>query len=193
MAFPGVQEVDFDRYPDAVTLRCDVSGARALAIEAVNTILQSEAGVTAEVEVDLTESQPSHARRRVIFDSLRVAAPEPGRISARAMLVWNDAVYDGQGYGEANPAGELRASAIATIRALESVLRDEATFNLVGVKELRVFDHDFVAVLLNSPRFPDRRLIGISIIGEDRTRAAALAVLNATNRAVGSITEEDTD
>lgn len=185
----GVREVDFAGYPDRVSISCDIDGAQALTAEAVSTILQAEAGVRPEVHVDLDSAGSPLGGRRMRFAGLQMANPEPGRLSARVTLEWNEEYHEGQGYGEANPAGELRASALAAMRALERVLADEATFTLVGIKELYVFDHNFVAVLLHSPRFADRRMIGISIITEDRRRAAVLAVLNATNRAVGSLTE----
>ncbi|MEX2570276.1 MAG: hypothetical protein WD737_03155 [Gemmatimonadota bacterium] len=125
--------------------------------------------------------------QRARFESIRVITPEPGRVSAEVVLEWNRERFTGKGEGETSVVGSLRASASAAMSALELALGGEGDFSLVGVKELHVFDHDLVAVLLLSQRLPERRLIGISVIGDDRHRAAALAVLNATNRAVGTL------
>lgn len=184
---PGVRGVDVSRFPDRISLRCDTGATRELTSEIVRSLLRAETGLEPEVNIDFAQSQSSRALRRSRFDSLTISTPEPGRVAVRTVLEWNRQQYEGVSEEEANPAGELRACAIATIRAVEKFAAGRATFTLVGAKELHVFDHDLVAVLLNSPDLPDRRLIGTSIIVEDRRRAAAFAVLNATNRVVGSI------
>ncbi|MEX2583629.1 MAG: hypothetical protein WD766_10160 [Gemmatimonadota bacterium] len=133
------------------------------------------------------ELQAAWPGTRVRFDSLQVDKSEPGRVGVRVSLDWNRQRHEGEASGESGFVGELRASAMATVRTLGKVVGDDEAFSLVGVKEIHVFDHDIVAVLLNSPRLPERRLIGLAIVGDDRPRAAALAVLNATNRALGTL------
>jgi hypothetical protein len=185
---PGVKEVDVSRMPDGLRLRCDSASTRSLVAGAVESLLSAEMGVEPEVGVELigAPSQPAPGTR-ARFISLDVHYRNSGQATATAVLEWNGDRHQGESAAEASPAGELRASAMATLGALEEVVGDTGVFNLIGVKELRVFDHDLVAVLLYSPRLPDRRMIGLSIITESRYRSAALAVLNATNRAVGSL------
>jgi hypothetical protein len=129
------------------------------------------------------------AAERVRFGTLDVATPEAGRMRVTVSLDWRDETFSGEAEGETGPGSEMRVSATAAIRALESVVSPSASFHLIGVKELRVFDHDLVAVLLHSPQLPEHRLLGTAMISNDRRRAAVLAVLSATNRAMGNFLE----
>jgi hypothetical protein len=184
-ALPGVEEVDLSGYPQRVTIRCEPSSLEALGEAAVRQALAAEGEPAPEVRLEVV-GQAARAGQRVRFISLEFGSNEPGRVFARVTLEWDRRAHGGEAEGEANPAGELRVAALAAARALEQLV-DGATFSLVGVKELHVFDHDLVAVLLNSPQLPGRRLLGTSIISEDRRRSAVLAVLNATNRALGAL------
>ena len=190
-ALSGVRDVDWSDYPERIAVRVDIAGARALTGEAIAAVVAAEDGVAARVQVDLATPTPSRAAKRARFESISVTTPDPGSISTRVTLEWNRQRFAGEATGEASVAGEMRASASATISALQQVLGEEVSFALIGVKELRVFDHDLIAVLLRSPRFADRHLIGTSVITDDRRRAAALAVLNATNRAVGTLMDTE--
>lgn len=180
----GVKAVDLTEYPDAVTVYTDLNGARNLAISALEEIVQPVSGprsiIRLEVSTDALE-------RRARFDSLDLRGTRPGFIQARCSLSWEDDRFEGEAEEESSPMGELRAAANATIHALERFTEDELKFDLVGVKEVHVFDHNFVVVLLHSAEHADHRLIGTSMVRGDRGRAASLAVLSATNRLVGNI------
>ena len=123
--------------------------------------------------------------RRARFESIEISHPEPGTVRAHAALSWHRERFTAEAEGEASAAGELRACAVATMRAIEQFAGGEVTFNLIGAKEVHVFDHDIVVVLIQSQELPEHRLIGTSVIVDSRNRSAALAVLSATNRAVG--------
>jgi hypothetical protein len=129
--------------------------------------------------------------RRVRFETAEVRrGEEPGRIVATVTLSVKQNRFEADAAGEHGPAGEARASATATLRALEKANPAGVAFSLVGVKELHVFDHDLIVVLVHSSQLPDRRLLGTAMVADNRHRAAALAVLNATNRAAGFTAEK---
>jgi hypothetical protein len=187
---PGVGSVDLSGYPDRVVVRFEGAGIREFVAESVRETIAAEVGVTPQVEVEL-QVPPTVRTHRARFESVEVRPTEPGRIRARVALEWQDERVVGEAEGESNPAGELRICAMATIRAVEKVAAGEVSFTLIGAKELHVFDHDLVAVLLHAPQLPASRLLGTSIIAEDRRRSAALAVLSATNRVVGSFVDPE--
>ena len=60
-------------------------------------------------------------------------------------------------------------------------------FELLGVKAVRAFDATVVIVSLSTNgEGTDRRVVGSVLTEDDAARAAALAVLNATNRILGN-------
>lgn len=183
----GVRSVDLSGYPATLVVRCEGEGVFALAARAVRDRVQEESGADAEVKIEIAGPAPRTKRAR--FESMDVSYPQPGTVRAVAKLGWQRETYTGEAEGEASVAGELRACATATARAIEQFAGGGVTFTLVGAKEVHVFDHDLVAVLLHAVELPDHRLIGTSIISVDHRRAAALAVLNATNRAVGNFVD----
>ena len=183
----GVENVDFSAYPDSLVVYCDSDGARMVAEESLRELVRQAAGHEPQVRVEI--SGPGTRSRRARFETIEVTAPQPGQVRARVVLEWQRKRFEGVSEGENSIAGELRACATATVRAVEKVAEGKVTFTLIGAKEVHVFDHDLVAVLLQSPELPDYRLIGTSIIAEDRRRSAALAALSATNRAVGNLVD----
>lgn len=187
----GVRSVDLGGYPATLVVRCEAEGASALAAQAVREVVQRESGSEPEVKIEITGPSPRTKRAR--FESIEVSYPQPGTVKAVAKLGWQREIFTGEAEGEASAAGELRACASATARAIEQFAGGSVSFTLVGAKEVHVFDHDLVAVLLHAVELPEHRLIGTSIISVDRKRAAALAVLNATNRAVGNFVDSGGD
>jgi hypothetical protein len=117
--------------------------------------------------------------RRVRFVGIDLLRPRPGAVRARVELEWADRVSVGEEDGETGQAGELRACAGATLRAIEEIL-GVARFSLVGVRATRIFDADLVAVAVTG--LEERKLIGACLVTDGFPRAAALAILNATNR-----------
>ena len=138
----------------------------------VNENLRSELGGTPQ--------------RRVRFEGVEVQRPRPNYTIASVDLEWRGERYVGRSEGEGGGALELRVCGQATVEALQLIVGGEVTFQLVGVKAIRIFDHDLIAVLLHSPQAADRRLVGISLVVDDPDRSAVLAVLNATNRLLGN-------
>jgi hypothetical protein len=112
-----------------------------------------------------------------------------GRCRARVVLTWQDtSEFDGESEGLASQAGELRCAAEACVIALTKAVRGEIKFELLGVKAVRAFDASVVIVSLAVPEEREtHRLVGCYLTGDaDPTKGAALAVLNATNRILGT-------
>lgn len=132
---------------------------------------------------------PEEVPRRVKFTGLKVERLGNERCRVRAELSRHVGPalrqsYVGKAEGPHTPLGQAQGAAEATLRALErSVGADDGDFKLVGIKAVEAFDGPAVLVDL-SIRFHNetRRLVGFGAAGDDAARAAALAVLNGTNR-----------
>ena len=89
----------------------------------------------------------------------------------------------GKAEGVTSTLGDLRVAADAALRAIEQFSDGTLRFELVGVKTMRAFDANIVIVSVGQRRPEGQiRLLGSFLAEEDQPRAAALAVLNATNR-----------
>jgi hypothetical protein len=89
--------------------------------------------------------------------------------------------------GMPSAIGAIRIAAEAAVEALHLAVAEDQRFDLVGVKSVRAFDQTVVLVLLTTrgPRGVVRLVgaaVGESADAADVTRAAVLAVLNASNR-----------
>lgn len=185
-AIPGVQRVLVEAHPQSLYVVCE-AGAASIPLEAaVNIALAREGLSHEEMPVHLAFLGASAVQRRVRFREAMLTRPRVGVAAVRVALEWNDEVFEGAVEGEGGLPLELRVCARATLRALEAVLADRLRFELLGVKSVRIFDHDYVSVLLRCPEAPDRPLIGVSLSSADLPSATARAVLNATNRLLGN-------
>jgi hypothetical protein len=111
-----------------------------------------------------------------------------GRCKARVQLSWIDGrEFVGENEGMTSQAGELRCSALAAVQALERAVHDGVQLELLGVKAVRAFDATVVIVSLSVQSDGTAwRMVGSYLTETDPPRAAALAVLNATNRVLGN-------
>lgn len=182
---PGVRRAFVDPAGNRVYLICDAPDP-ALATERAAAEVLERAGIASgAVEVQLSYAA-SAVDRRVRFLEMKFERPRAGVGIATAVLEWEGERVEGTAQGEGGPAGELRSCAQATIRALETVVDGRIAFELLGIKSTRIFDQDLISVILRSEQASDRRLVGVSFILQETHRAAALAVLNATNRLIGN-------
>jgi hypothetical protein len=140
-------------------------------------------GVAAKLQAGSATSEPL---RRVRWMEVEVERPRAGWMVAEVELEWAGKTYRGKAEGETGVVAELRVVGLATTRALEAILDGAVTYAVVGIKSIRIFDHDLVAVLLHSPQAADRHLVGVSLVTSDIHRSASVAVLNATNRLLGN-------
>jgi hypothetical protein len=184
-ALDGVQRAVVDGATGEIVVVCETRAQSTVAPD-LGAILARE-GIPAEsAEIFFTQGAGGVPQRRVRFEGVQVQRPRPNYTLATVELEWQGERYVGRAEGEGGGALELRVCAQATVEALHQVVGGEVTFQLVGVKAIRIFDHDLIAVLLHSPQAADRRLVGLSLVVDDPDRSAALAVLNATNRLLGN-------
>jgi hypothetical protein len=119
------------------------------------------------------------------FDFTRTPA---GRVTCQVTLeVVPGEFMTGRVEGQASPAGDTRLGAEAAIRALEAFTGRAITFELIGVKVVRAFDANVIitSLIQHGDEGPDR-LLGCYLADTDLVRGAALSVLNATNRVLGT-------
>src|SRR5438105_1922661 len=125
---------------------------------------------------------------RIRFQDFQFQKLASGRCRAKVVLTWADGrQFTGESDGVISQAGELRCCAEATVRALERVVQPRLGFELLGVKAVRAFDATVIIVSLSARQEARAsRLVGACLTETDVPRGAALAVLNATNRILGT-------
>ena len=91
--------------------------------------------------------------------------------------------FVGEAEGENSPQAQLRTAAQATARALETATDGQVGLTVLSVKALEALETILVFVSLSGRlEHGSQRLVGSVLTRENPPRAAALAVLNATNR-----------
>jgi len=136
-----------------------------------------------EVEIVPAAMPTRQPRRRVRLVEASVRA-DLREAEARVVLEWAGVDHQGEEAGETGPAGELRLAARATLSALEGVLGGEVAFRLLGVKTVQAFDSELVVTSVSTGSGPP--LVGVAPVQGRPEEAAAMAVLHATNRAMGN-------
>jgi hypothetical protein len=180
----GVRRALLDGPPLAVHLVCDHGEPAQLEMLASAVLARhglDRKGVAVHVSF-LAGPQPA---RRVRFLHARIVRPSAGRAVASVAIEWGGTVFENEADGESGEPIELRLAALATLRSIEAVIGGALHFRLVGVRTLRAFDTDMVAVLLHTDH-GQSPLIGASLARESIHESAAVAVLNATNRLLGN-------
>jgi hypothetical protein len=132
-------------------------------------------------------SAPNPLSERLRFAEFVLDRLPNGRCRAKVGLTWRDSeAFTGESEGLASQAGELRCAAQACVHALAQAVPGGMVFELLGVKAVRAFDATVVIVSLSTNAEGDQRIVGSVLTELDPARAAALAVLNATNRILGN-------
>lgn len=132
------------------------------------------------------DTEPVHERLR--FAQFAFTRLPDGHCRIRVELTHSElGAHSGQCEGLASETGSLRCSAQACVDALQGAVTGAMRFELLGVKAVRAFDSTvvIVALLVDGDSAP-RRVVGSCLTEDDPPRAAALAVLNATNRLLGN-------
>lgn len=121
---------------------------------------------------------------RLIFNDFEFERFPNGLCRARVDLGRRSGdAYTATVEGSGSTTGALRCAAQASLAALEQAVQARYSFQFVGVKTVSAFDSVIVIVALAASREgASRRLVGSYVTEHDATRAAAIAVLNATNR-----------
>jgi hypothetical protein len=126
-------------------------------------------------------------RERLRFVEFNLNRARSGSCEVVVGLQWPEGeLYHGHASGSSSPMGDLRIAAEAAIQALERFTNGGSGFTLVAFKVVRAFDANLVVVSVGHGPHPKNRVIGCYLADSDLPRAAALAVLNATNRILGN-------
>jgi hypothetical protein len=130
---------------------------------------------------------PLNGRERLRFVDFAIIRTRGGACEVEVALQWPGGErIVGRATGPSSPMGDLRIAADAAVRALEEFTGGQSRFALVAFKVVRAFDSNLVVVSVGHGPQPRGRLIGCFLADTDLPRAAALAVLNATNRILGN-------
>jgi hypothetical protein len=122
----------------------------------------------------------NRAPRQVRFVLTRFENLGSDRCAVHVELAGAAARYTGRAEGGCHDVGGLRAAAQATVDALSDLGHP---VRLEDVEMIRALGEAAVVVRVAAQYGAEtRRLVGFSRAGDDPMRAAALAVLSATNR-----------
>lgn len=138
-----------------------------------------------DVPVRIAIEAERGAGRRVRLEAVDRIAEGEAVVRIRVTLEWEGRSTSAEVAGEPGGQVELRTTALATVQALELVTGQALGLRLAGVKALRAFDSEIMAVAFYRPGSPPARYVGTVIVGPDPLQAAAAAVLNGLNRLVG--------
>src|SRR5690242_5285159 len=106
--------------------------------------------------------------------------PAPNQFTCRVTLGGqHDRVFIGEGNSLVIGAA-MTAAARATLRAIEAYAN--ARFNLESIRKTYVGERDLILVVISVGSRPSQELTGAVVVRGDEPKAAALAVLDATNR-----------
>lgn len=139
----------------------------------------------AGLDVRVTAPTSREPRRRVRFDGVD-RVDETGGVVIKVALEWDGVVHTGEASGERGPAIELKTTARAAIRALESLTGQSLDVRIIGMKAIHAFDSDLLVASLYQSAGREKRLVGAVVVKGDPLDAAAVAVLSALNRTLGN-------
>ncbi len=180
-ALAGIERVAVEE--SAIWFHCDPEAEVTELRPHVDEVLKRN-GVDAE-NLDLLFLTDLSARR-IKFSRLERMVERSGNVRIRVALEWQGAVKLGEATGESGDLLEQRTAATAALQALENVVGEPLGIKLVGVKHVKAFDEELMVVAMYRPGPPAQRLVGSVSIDTDPRRAAAVAVLNGTNRILGN-------
>lgn len=131
---------------------------------------------------------PDRPAQRFKFVSLEFEETSEGQQRATVTLEMRpDRTFEGTADCGEGSSGDLRCAALATVDALHQAIGDAGTLDLVGARAVQAFDATVVIVALSVRRQEGmRRLVGSYLAERDLPAGAAIAVLNATNRLLGT-------
>lgn len=137
------------------------------------------AGAPAEAEGSVPEAD----RRRLYFEDIEVRRSRTRGVSCRVTLLKGDASYVGEAEGMENDRSRLELAARAALNAIVDAEDMHGLLALDGVMRIAAFDREFALVAVSARMARMNALLtGTCEIRESLETAAALAVLDATNR-----------
>jgi hypothetical protein len=128
----------------------------------------------------VTEAPRTGPRRLLRFEDIEVRQPTPDSFSCRVTLSGpRDRVFMGEGTSVVLGVAST-AAARATLRAIEAYA--DARFTLESIRKTQVGGRELILVIVSAAGLPRQELAGAVVIRGDESKAAVLAVLDATNR-----------
>ncbi len=127
-------------------------------------------------------------RERVRLEGFEVTQQPDGRCAARVAVAWQPGSdFVGTAEGADSPQGRLRCAADATARALQRASGSKVVIRVLAIQAIEGVGLDTVLVVVSFEALGlVEQLVGSCLIKEQSSRAACLAVLNATNRRLGA-------
>lgn len=134
-------------------------------------------------------SQPNDSaggakRERLRFGAFTFTRSPAGRSVVQVELEHDGKKFVGRTEGQSSPVADLRLGADAAIQAVQAFLAGGLRLELIGVKLVRAFDANVAIVSVTRRPAAGGLLVGCCLADRDPVRAAALSVLNATNRII---------
>ncbi len=126
---------------------------------------------------------------RLVFSNFIFNRFPDGRCRAQVELTrMGGGMFVGTREGKGTETVALRCAAQASVDAIQQVVESGRSFELLGVKTVHAFDSVIVIVSVGvtDQDGNHRRLVGTYVAEQGAERAAAVAVLNATNRYVAN-------
>jgi hypothetical protein len=142
------------------------------------------------MEAPLVEERPAVASRTVYFEDVEVRGSRARGVTCKVTLRIGGEHFAGEAEeGMQSDRSRIDVAARATLTALALSGPTGALFSLEGVKVMAAFDREFVfaAVIARSGR-EQLMLTGSCEVRESAETAAVLAVLDATNRWMMTLT-----
>ncbi len=123
---------------------------------------------------------------RVRLKGFEITQLPDRRYIGRVTVAWHSGPdLIGTALGTDAPHGQLRCGAEAAADALELVTDNKVALQVLAVKAIAPFDTIIVVISLETADVV-MRLVGSCFMKEQMALGAVLAVLNATNRPIGS-------
>lgn len=163
---PGIRRDELRRHVDAALAEAGIAGP--------------------DLNLEIVIRPDDEPRQRVRFVAVEVQNEGLGMTRVRVTLELRGETYVGESVGESGQPLEIRTAAAAAVAALNRVAPESLAVRFVGVKQVRAFDADILVVALMSEERPPRKFVGAVLVGDAPHRAAAAAVLHATNRLLGN-------
>ena len=125
---------------------------------------------------------------RLVFSNFIFNHFPDGRCRAEVELTRvGGGMFVGTREGRGTETVALRCAAQASVDAIQQVVESDRSFELLGVKTVHAFDTVIVIVSVGVTDQDGRRsFVGTYVADQGVERAAAVAVLNATNRYVAN-------
>ena len=136
----------------------------------------------------MKQADAAVSSRRLYFEDVEVRRSRAKGVACRVTLRKGDESFVGESEGMENERTRLELAARATLTAIGMAEGEARSLGLDGVKLVEAFDREFVFVGVTARVGRESALLtGSCEIRDSAETAAALAVLDATNRWIAHV------